>query len=79
MLVSERADDCALGYIISSYLFKINHFSSILNFDEVESDMLHLKVVVDQSSIELFTGDGIRVITLSVFPPPGTNRELVSI
>ena len=46
---------------------------------DVEAEELHLKVVVDQSSIELFTGDGIRVITLSTFPPPGTNRELVRI
>ena len=45
---------------------------------EVESDMLHLKVVVDQSSIELFTGDGIRAITVSTFPAPGTNRVLAS-
>jgi sucrose-6-phosphate hydrolase SacC (GH32 family) len=37
---------------------------------------LHLKVVVDQSSIELFTGDGIRCITLAVFPEPGTSRVL---
>jgi sucrose-6-phosphate hydrolase SacC (GH32 family) len=46
---------------------------------EVDSDELHLKVVVDQSSVELFTGDGIRAITMAIFPPSGTNRELVSI
>ena len=62
-----------------------NSFRKVIFIDqfealyEIESDTLHLKVVIDQSSIELFTGDGIRVITLSVFPPPGTNRELVSI
>jgi sucrose-6-phosphate hydrolase SacC (GH32 family) len=39
-------------------------------------EKLNMKVVVDQSSVELFTGDGIRVISLAVFPPPGTNREL---
>jgi len=40
------------------------------------NDELHLKVVVDQSSIELFTGDGVRAISLAVFPEPGLNREL---
>jgi fructan beta-fructosidase len=43
---------------------------------EVCHGQLHLKVVVDQSSIELFTGDGIRCITLAVFPEPGTSRVL---
>ncbi|MFM2144331.1 MAG: hypothetical protein RI899_119 [Actinomycetota bacterium] len=37
---------------------------------------LHLKVVVDQSSVELFTGDGVRSISLAVFPQPGASREL---
>jgi len=27
---------------------------------ETDRDQLHLKVVVDQSSVEVFTGDGIR-------------------
>ena len=45
---------------------------------EVNSNELHLKVVVDQSSIELFTGDGIRAITVSTFPALGTNRVLAS-
>jgi sucrose-6-phosphate hydrolase SacC (GH32 family) len=43
-----------------------------------DSEQLHLKVVIDHSSVELFTGDGIRSITAAVFPPPGTSRELVS-
>lgn len=38
---------------------------------------IHLKVVVDNSSIELFTADGVRSISLSVFPPLGTSRELI--
>ena len=37
---------------------------------------IHLKVVVDNSSVELFTGDGVRSISLSVFPPLGASREL---
>ena len=38
---------------------------------ETDLDQLHLKVVVDQSSVELFTGDGIRAITVATFPPQG--------
>ena len=40
------------------------------------TDELHLKIVVDRSSIELFTGDGVRSISLAVFPEPGTSRDL---
>ena len=37
---------------------------------------IHLKVVVDNSSIELFTADGVRSISLTVFPPLGISRKL---
>ena len=40
------------------------------------SDELHLQVVVDRASVELFTGDGVRSISLALFPEPGLNREL---
>ena len=43
---------------------------------EPSGNQLHLKVVVDRSSVELFTGDGIRSISLAVFPPVGSSREL---
>jgi levanase/fructan beta-fructosidase len=43
---------------------------------KVTDGQLHLRVVVDQSSVELFTGDGTRCITLAVFPEPGTSRVL---
>ena len=43
---------------------------------EITDGQLHLKIVVDRSSVELFTGDGTRVITMSVFPPNGTSRDL---
>jgi sucrose-6-phosphate hydrolase SacC (GH32 family) len=43
---------------------------------KVTDGQLHLRVVVDQSSVELFTGDGTRCITLAVFPAPGTSRVL---
>jgi levanase/fructan beta-fructosidase len=45
---------------------------------EISGDQLHLKVVVDQSSVEVFTGDGIRAITLTIFLPPGMGRDLAS-
>ena len=45
---------------------------------EIDRDHLHLKVVVDQSSVEVFTGDGIKAITVATFPPLGTGRDLVS-
>jgi sucrose-6-phosphate hydrolase SacC (GH32 family) len=32
-------------------------------------EMLHIKVVIDRSSVELFTGDGVRSISLATFPP----------
>jgi levanase/fructan beta-fructosidase len=43
---------------------------------EVCNGQLHLKVVVDQSSVELFTGDGTRCISLSIFPSKGKVRDL---
>jgi levanase/fructan beta-fructosidase len=45
---------------------------------EIDGGELHLKVVADQSSVELFTGDGIRAITVATFPPVGTSRDLAS-
>ena len=45
---------------------------------EIGGDQLHLKVIVDQSSVELFTGDGIRAMTVATFPPLGSGRDLVS-
>ncbi len=40
------------------------------------AEEIHLKVVVDRASIELFTGDGVRSISLAVFPEAGTSRDL---
>jgi sucrose-6-phosphate hydrolase SacC (GH32 family) len=45
---------------------------------ESDVDQLHLRVVVDHSSVELFTGDGIRSITVATFPPVGTPRDLLA-
>lgn len=43
---------------------------------EVCNGRLHLKVVVDQSSVELFTGDGTRCISLAVYALEGKVRDL---
>ena len=42
----------------------------------VSDGQLHLRVVVDRSSVELFTADGTRCITLAIFPPVGSSRVL---
>jgi fructan beta-fructosidase len=43
---------------------------------ETSDGQLNLKVVVDQSSVELFTGDGTRCISLAIFPSEGKVRDL---
>ena len=40
------------------------------------TEELHLKVVVDRASVELFTGDGVRSISVALFPEPGLSRQL---
>jgi sucrose-6-phosphate hydrolase SacC (GH32 family) len=62
-----------VGFNADKNVVFVNEFE--VNYLPV-SDELHLKVVIDRSSIELFTGDGLRVISLAVFPEPGMNREL---
>jgi sucrose-6-phosphate hydrolase SacC (GH32 family) len=64
-----------VGYNADAKVVFIDQFEAPY---EVDSDELHLKVVMDQSSIELFTGDGVRAITMATFPPLGSSRELVS-
>jgi fructan beta-fructosidase len=64
-----------VGYNADTKVIFINQFEAPY---EIDDGQLHLKVVVDQSSIELFTGDGVRAITMATFPPLGISRELVS-
>lgn len=45
---------------------------------EAPDGKIDLKVIIDQASVELFTGDGVRSITLAVFPPVGTDRKLLA-
>jgi sucrose-6-phosphate hydrolase SacC (GH32 family) len=64
-----------LGYDADKKSIFINEFEAPY---EPEQQELHLKVVVDQSSVELFTGDGVRSMTVATYPPAGTSRELVT-
>ena len=65
-----------VGYNADTKVVFIDQFEAPY---EVDSDTLHLKVVVDQSSVELFTGDGIRSITVAIFVPVGTQRGLTRV
>lgn len=62
-----------VGYNADRKVIFINDFEA--QYEPI-NNRIHLKVVVDQSSIELFTADGVRSISLSVFPPQGASREL---
>ena len=62
-----------VGYNVDRKVIFINDFEAPY---APTSDKIHLKVVVDNSSIELFTGDGVRSISLALFPPLGMSREL---
>ena len=62
-----------LGYNADTQSIFIDDYEAPYKVTDGE---LHLKVVVDQSSVELFTGDGTRCITLAVFPEPGNSRVL---
>lgn len=66
----------SVGYNADKKVIFVDEFEAPY---EVDLDMLHLKVVVDQSSVELFTGDGIRSITVAIFVPVGTQRGLTRV
>lgn len=62
-----------IGYNADKKVVFVNEFEASYT---PTTDDLHLKVVVDRCSIELFTGDGVRSISLATFPEPGASREL---
>ena len=62
-----------VGYNADRKVIFINDYEAPY---EPLGNKIHLKVVVDNSSIELFTADGVRSISLTVFPPLGTSLEL---
>jgi levanase/fructan beta-fructosidase len=63
-----------VGYNANKKVIFVDQFEAPY---EISRDQLHLKVIVDQSSVEVFTGDGVRAITLAIFPPAGAGRDLV--
>ena len=44
---------------------------------EITEGLLHLKIVLDRCSVEVFTGDGVRSITLLKFLEPDCSRDLI--
>jgi fructan beta-fructosidase len=63
-----------VGYNADKKTIFINEYEAPY---EITGNKLHLVIVVDRSSVELFTGDGVRSLTLSVFPEPGSSRILL--
>lgn len=63
----------SIGYNAESKTIFINEYSAPY---EPNTDSFTLKLVLDSCSLELFTGDGVRSISLAIFPPAGTSREL---
>ncbi len=62
-----------VGYDVDRKVLFINEYEAPY---VPKGDKIHLKVMVDFSSIELFSADGVRSISLAVFPPPGMTRVL---
>ena len=62
-----------LGYNADKKVIFVDQYEAPYDVGE---ENLHLKVVIDKSSVELFTGDGIRAITVASFLPVGTSRDL---
>jgi sucrose-6-phosphate hydrolase SacC (GH32 family) len=60
-----------VGYDADKKTIFINEFHAPF---EPADNRVQLKVVVDRSSVELFTADGTRSITLASFPEPGETR-----
>jgi sucrose-6-phosphate hydrolase SacC (GH32 family) len=62
-----------VGYNADRKVIFINEYEAPY---EPKGDKIHLKVLVDRSSVELFSADGVRSISLAVFPPLGMGRDL---
>lgn len=64
-----------VGYNADEKKVFVNEYAA--PYDPIEAE-LHLRIVVDQSSVELFTADGVRSISLALFPPEGATRKLTA-
>ena len=62
-----------LGYGPVSKKMFINDYEADV---EPINHKVHLKIIIDQTSIELYTDDGAHWITMVVFTEPGVTREL---
>ena len=60
-----------VGYDADKKTIFINEFHAPF---EPADNRVQLKLLVDNSSVELFTADGTRAITLAAFPEPGETR-----
>ena len=63
----------SIGFDADAQTIFVNEFHAPY---QPQAGQLHLKVIVDRSSVELFTADGTRCITVATFPPVGSSREL---
>mgnify|MGYP000520598218 CR=1 FL=1 len=63
-----------LGYDAQKKIIFVNDFEAPY---DAGNRAFKLLVVVDRTSVELFTEDGTRCITIAVFPPIGSSRELI--
>ncbi|MSZ05680.1 MAG: hypothetical protein F2656_00990 [Actinobacteria bacterium] len=64
-----------LGYDPSTQKIFVDNYTADV---KPVNNRIHLKVLVDQSSVELYTKDGVCWITMAVFPQPGVTRELTN-
>lgn len=78
------ADKTIVGYDAASHRLYIdksqsggraNEYDSIVHYMPVElvNGELHLEILVDNSSLEIFAGDGARVYTTMIYPGPGAD------
>ena len=63
-----------VGYDADKKVIFVNGYEAPF---EIQDGQLHLLLIIDRSSIELFTGDFSRVITLALFPEAGASREFL--
>jgi len=64
-----------LGYDPSTQKIFVDNYTADV---KPVNKRIHLKVLVDQSSVELYTNDGVSWITIAVFPQPGVTRKLTN-
>ena len=61
-----------IGYNADKNVIFVNEYEAPY---EPTGERIVLTVVIDRSSVELFTGDGVRTISLALFPAEGIPRD----